>query len=149
MDWSVSCLALDVGDRRVGVAVGQVLARPLLTLARRSKKQDFDVLARLMREHHVGTLVVGLPLNMDGTKGFQAHKVERYAQLLHAALHEMELDVELIFWDERLSTERAAQIMIDSKRGQDQQHSIDAVAAAVILQSYLDDRAGKDALITS
>ena len=88
------CLALDVGQRRTGVAIGEVLARPLVTLERRSKVQDFEAIARLVREHEVDTVVVGLPLNMDGTKGFQAAKVERYATALKDTLLEMGLGID-------------------------------------------------------
>jgi putative Holliday junction resolvase len=135
----VYCLALDVGDRRTGVAVGEVLARPLTVLRRRSKAEDFGTIACLVCEHNVDTLVVGLPLNMDGSKGFQALRTERYAHLLESALLELGLHVELVFWDERMTTEAAKEAMIDGggslKR---RQRRVDAVAAAVILQSYLD-----------
>ena len=83
------CLALDVGDRRTGIALGERLARPLTTLKRRSKVEDFGAIGRLVREHHVDTVVVGLPLDMDGSKGFQAAKVERYALHLRDALAEI------------------------------------------------------------
>lgn len=130
------CLALDVGERRTGVAVGERLARPLLTLIRRSKVEDWQAIARLVREHQIDTLVVGKPLNMDGTEGFAVQRVVRYAQRLVAALAEMGLEVRLIFWDERLSTEEAAQrLRVGGGKGHT---GIDAAAAAVILQAYLD-----------
>jgi putative Holliday junction resolvase len=133
------CLALDVGERRTGVAIGEVLARPLTTLRRRSKDRDFAEIADLIREHQVDTLVVGLPLNMDGSMGFQAQRIVRYAEQLRQVLAEMVLDVDLVFWDERLTTEQAEQILIASGRGRrDRQARVDAVAAAAILQSYLD-----------
>ena len=133
------CLALDVGERRTGVAIGERIARPLTTLKRRSKAEDFGRIANLIREHGVKKLVVGLPLNMDGSRGAQARRVTRYAGRMADALAEMGLDVELVFWDERLTTEAASHILrgrssTRSSRGQ----SVDAVAAAVILQSYLD-----------
>ncbi len=133
------CLALDVGEKRVGVAVGEVLARPLMTLKRRAKTQDFAAVAALIREHHVDTLVVGLPLNMDGTAGFQAQRTRRYAGRMRDALQEMGIEVALVFCDERLTTERADEIMIENEHTpQARRRRIDAVAAAVILQSYLD-----------
>jgi putative Holliday junction resolvase len=138
----VYCLALDVGDRRTGIALGERLARPLTTLKRRSKVEDFGAIGRLVREHHVDTVVVGLPLDMDGSKGFQAAKVERYALHLRDALAEMGMTVELVLWDERMTTEEAESRMIESGvRWGDRQQRIDAVAAAVILQSYLDHQA--------
>jgi putative Holliday junction resolvase len=130
------CLALDVGDRRTGVAVGERLARPLLTLKRRSKVEDWQAIARLVREQKVDTLVVGKPLNMDGSEGFAAQRVVRYAQRLVAALTEMGLEVRLVFWDERLSTVEAQELLrAGSGKGRT---GVDAAAAAVILQGYLD-----------
>lgn len=133
------CLALDVGERRTGVAVGDRLARPLLTLKRRSKREDWQSIARLVREHQVDTLVVGKPLNMNGSEGFAVRRVVRYARRLVAALEEMGLGVNLVFWDERLSTVEAERMLRagDGKGRTD----IDAAAAAVILQGYLDHRA--------
>ena len=135
------CLALDVGERRTGVAVGERLARPLLTLKRRSKVEDWQAIARLVREHQADTLVVGKPLNMDGSEGFAAQRVQRYAERLVAALAEMELVVQLEFWDERLSAVEAQEMLrAGSGKGRT---GIDAAAAAVILQGYLDHRAGQ------
>jgi putative Holliday junction resolvase len=139
----VYCLGLDVGERRTGVAVGEVLARPLTTLNRRSKEREYEAIGRLVREHSVETIVVGLPLNMDGSKGFQAQKVERYASELREAMGEMALELEVVLWDERLSTEEAQRAMIDSGQSvSERRHRVDQVAAAVILQSYLDHRSG-------
>ena len=132
------CLALDVGERRTGVAIGERLARPLTTLKRRSRAEDFSRIANFIREHGIERVVVGLPLNMDGSQGTQARRVRRYAGRMADAFAEMGLDVELVFWDERLTTEAASQIL---RAGSGGGHGVDAVAAAVILQSYL-DRAG-------
>jgi putative Holliday junction resolvase len=133
------CLALDVGEKRTGVAVGEVLARPLTTLKRRSKAQDFAAIADLVRQHDVDVLVAGLPLNMDGSMGFQAQRVVRYVEQLQEALVEMEIDVEVVFWDERLTTERAKEVTAATGRSsRDHKGRLDAVAAAAILQSYLD-----------
>ena len=140
LDMSIGrCLALDVGERRTGVAVGERLAQPLVTLKRRSKAEDFQAIARLIREHQIDTLVVGKPLNMDGSEGFAAQRVVRYAQRLVSALVEMGLAVRLVFWDERLSTVEAEQMLrAGSGKGRT---GIDAAAAAVILQGYLDQSA--------
>jgi len=139
----VYCLGLDVGERRTGVAVGEVLARPLTTLNRRSRDREYEAVGRLARQHDVETIVVGLPLNMDGSKGFQAQKVERYASELREAMREMGLEVEVVLWDERLSTEEAQRAMIDSEQSvSERRHRVDQVAATVILQSYLDHRSG-------
>ena len=138
-------LALDPGERRIGVAISdptRTLARSLCVLERRSRQEDFAAIAALVREHGVGLVVVGHPRSLDGTIGPQARRVERYADALAKTL-----PVPLILWDERLSTFTAGQLMI--KAGQSarkRRERIDAVAAAVILQDYLDaqaaDRAG-------
>jgi len=133
------CLALDIGERRTGVAVGEILARPLKTLSRRSKAQDYAAIAELIRENQVDTLVVGLPLNMDGSKGEQAEWTIRYAGGLKQALDEMQIEVEMVYWDERLTTQQAQEALLDSGRGWLARRArVDAVAAAVILQGYLD-----------
>jgi putative Holliday junction resolvase len=135
-------LALDVGERRVGVAISdekQILARSLTVVHRRSKAQDFETLAQLVREHAVSAIVVGLPLDADGTEGQQARRCRRYAAALSETLVAQQLVTPLIFYDESLSTVDAAEIMIASgRKRRDRRRRIDAVAAAVILQSYLD-----------
>ncbi len=128
-------LALDLGDRRIGVALSDrtgMLARSLEVLRRTSRAADFAHIAALVAKHHVEAIVVGLPLNMDDTEGAQAAWVRDYS----AALAET-LDLPLYLWDERLTTVEAADIMRAQGRRADKQW-IDAVAAAVILQSYLD-----------
>jgi len=138
----VRCLALDVGERRTGVAVGEQIARPLTTLKRSSRAEDFDRIAGLIREQGVEKVVVGLPLNMDGSQGAQARRVTRYAGRMREALAERGLDVEIVFWDERLTTE-AAGLILSGRSGARSRSDpgVDAVAAAVILQSYLDREA--------
>lgn len=131
-------LALDLGDRRIGVAISDtsgMLARPLEVFIRTSRVTDFAHIGDLIAQHEVGALVVGLPISMDGSEGHQAAWVRNYS----AALVET-LSVPLYLWDERLTTEEAIDIM----RAQGKKPTkdwIDAVAAAVILQSYLDNHA--------
>lgn len=133
-------LALDLGDRRIGVAISDMLgmfARSLEVFERTSRAADFDHIGTLIQQHQIDALVVGLPLNMDGTEGSQATWVRDYsaalAQTVERPLH---------LWDERLTTEEAAHIL--RQQGKDprtQRDWIDAVAAAVILQSFLDAHA--------
>jgi len=136
-------LALDVGDRRVGVAVSDatgLIATPLTVLRRKSKAEDFARIARLAREQGAEGLVVGHPLDEDGSAGPQARRIERYAEALREALQVEGLALPIHFQDERLSTQRAQEAMIAAGRGaQDRRTRIDAVAAAVILQDYLDE----------
>jgi len=130
-------LALDVGLARIGVAVCDPLrlaARPLQVVRRRSRREDFDLLARLIREQEAVMVVVGLPLNMDGSTGPQAQTVHKWTERLAQALHDLGQSCPLIFWDERLSTYDAQALMADYDRHVEE----DAAAAAVILQRYLD-----------
>lgn len=136
-------LGLDVGERRIGIAVSDptgTIARPLQALERSSKEEDFSAIAALAREHEVESVVVGRPLGLDGTEGPQARRIARYTEAL--AEH---LDVPVIPWDERFSTAAADEILRKTrgekaKRRARSNGEIDAIAAAVILQSYLDSR---------
>jgi putative Holliday junction resolvase len=135
-------LALDVGERRVGVAVSDetgLIATPLTVINRKSKAEDFARIARLAREQGVGGLIIGQPLNADGSAGPQVRRVERYAEALVQDLRNRGLELILSFWDEYLSTQRAQQAMLASgRKAKTRRARIDAVAAAVILQDYLD-----------
>ena len=137
---STRVMALDLGERRIGVAISdptRTLARSLCVLERRSKQEDFTAIAELVREHGVDLVVVGHPRSLDGTIGPQARRVQRYADALAEVL-----PVPLILWDERLSTSTAEQLMIEAGRpARKRRKRIDAVAAAVILQDYLDAQA--------
>jgi putative Holliday junction resolvase len=131
-------LALDPGDRRVGVAISDTLgmiARPLEVFVRGSRERDREHIRALIAEHKAECLVIGLPLNMDGSEGHQAAWVRSYASALQVAF-----DVPFVLWDERLTTYEAEGIARAQGRSVDK-NWIDAVAAAVILQSYLDAQA--------
>lgn len=135
-------LALDLGERRVGVATSDsmgLIASPLTVIQRASKADDFARIARLVREHGAEGLVVGHPLNADGSVGPQARRVERYTAALAEALQAEGLELTVLLWDEYLSTRRAQEAMIATgRKRKDRKKRIDAVAAAVILQDYLD-----------
>jgi putative Holliday junction resolvase len=137
-------LALDVGLARIGVAVCDPLglvARPLITLRRESRRDDFGRIAQIVQREDATAVVCGLPLNMDGSEGSQAKTTRKWAmRLAHALRAILGRPIPLIFWDERLSTFAAQEILValNSKITED------AAAAAVILQSYLDaQRAGR------
>jgi putative Holliday junction resolvase len=139
-------LALDLGERRIGVAVSdptRTLARPLTVIVRASRQTDFDAIAQLVNDYQVERVIVGLPLSLDGSEGPQARQVRRYAERLAQAL-----TVPIELWDERYSTVTAAEVLRAKgkrrrRRGNRQQErgKLDATAAAVFLQTYLDDRA--------
>ncbi|MDH4208865.1 MAG: Holliday junction resolvase RuvX [Anaerolineae bacterium] len=130
-------MALDVGERRIGVALsdpGRVLARSLSVVRRRSLEADMEVFRSLVEEHDVEKIVVGHPLSLDGTAGKQAWRAESYAAELERAV-----GVPVVLWDEAFSTDRARQVMIEAgKRRKERAERLDAVAAAVILQDYLE-----------
>jgi putative Holliday junction resolvase len=129
-------LGLDVGEKRVGVAIcdeTQTLARPLFTLKRASKKEDFAKLATLCREHAIAKVIVGLPKTLRGEEGPQAQRVRRYASELQAALN-----LPIGFWDERYSSVDAQERLTSASRKARAKGDIDSAAAAIILQEYLD-----------
>lgn len=137
-------LALDVGERRVGVAISDEMglaASPLLTLRRASKAEDFERLAHLVREQGARGVVVGHPLNRDGSAGAQARQVQRYAAGLDAALRAAGLDISVTLWTEYLSTVEAREALASAGRRSRARHAgLDAMAAAIILQEFLDAR---------
>jgi putative Holliday junction resolvase len=130
-------MALDVGTVRVGVALSDPLgytAQPLLTLWRKSRSEDLRSLLRLIRKHEVVKIVVGNPLHMSGDLSPWAAKVQEFA----AELHERSgLPVE--FWDERLSSVAAHEILDEAGRDRrDRKYVIDQVAAVVILRGWME-----------
>ncbi|MFP5208867.1 MAG: Holliday junction resolvase RuvX [Acidobacteriota bacterium] len=133
-------LGLDVGNRRIGVAVSDELgltAQPVLTLERRrNPREDLRSLARLARRFGVAGIVVGMPLHLSGEPGAQAAKTQAYA----AALGEL-TGLPIHMWDERLTSHEAHRILYEAGH-QRQQHRrmVDQVAATLILQSFLDER---------
>ena len=129
-------LSLDIGEKRIGLAVSDetgTLARPLFALARASKQQDFTQIAALRDEYHIVRIVAGLPKTLRNEEGPQARRVRRYADELAAAI-----GIPLEFWDERFSSIEAQERMTAASRQQRDRGAIDAAAAAIILQEYLD-----------
>ena len=128
-------LGLDLGERRIGVALSDPsgwLATPLAVLTRSSREADLAALQQLIRQHGVDRVIVGYPRSLDGTLGPQAQYVESYVAQIRA-----HLQVPVILWDERLST-ALAERMIREAGKRVRRERIDSAAAAVILQSYLD-----------
>jgi putative Holliday junction resolvase len=132
-------LGLDVGDRRVGIAFGDTdlrLATPVDVITRATPEQDARALAVFAQKYDIAQLVVGLPRNMDGTQGAQANAVVVYAEKIARAL-----DLPLLFWDERLTTIEAAQRMLpQAGRKKKARRALDAIAAALILQDFMDSQ---------
>ncbi len=131
-------LALDVGKRRIGIAVSDPLgitARPHSTIQR--DKLSVEKINAIVKEMEVNRVVVGLPLHLNGTEGEQAADVRGFARKLKDAV----TPVEVTFQDERLSTVEAEQRLSDRRGGWRKKKShIDAFAAAGILESYLQEK---------
>jgi len=135
-------LALDVGLARIGVAVCDGLhltVRPLAVVQRRSRNDDFAHLAQLVQRQQVQALICGLPINMDGSEGTQAQTTRKWAMRLAQALRALlGTPLPVIFWDERLTTAAAKELIAAQGTSMSGERGEDAIAAAVLLQSYLD-----------
>ena len=132
-------LGLDVGSRRIGVAVSDPLgitAQGLDTLQRSTKRRDFDHLQRVIQEYDVREIVVGLPLRMSGAEGIQSDKMQVFGEELRKRFR---LPVHL--WDERLTSVEANRLLREAdlsieKRGK----AVDRMAAVLILQGWMESR---------
>ncbi|MBI4784269.1 MAG: Holliday junction resolvase RuvX [Oscillatoriophycideae cyanobacterium NC_groundwater_1537_Pr4_S-0.65um_50_18] len=135
----ISALGLDVGRKRIGVAGCDgtgLIATGLTTIERRSFLEDVAQLRALVEQRQVQVLVVGLPYNLDGSIGFQAKQVQKFANRLKEAL---QLPVE--YTDERLTSVQAEQFLNAERIPLSQNKGlIDRKAAAIILQQWLDER---------
>jgi putative Holliday junction resolvase len=135
-------MGLDVGDRRIGVAVSDPLgltAQPVLTLVRSNRRQDLKSLMRMIRKYGCREVVVGNPLYMSGDQSPQAAKAQGFAQMLR---EETGLPVHL--WDERLTTTEAHRhLHAAGWAGSEHRAVVDQVAAVLILQGFLDTRRGR------
>ena len=129
-------LALDVGERRIGVAISDsigILASPLTTIRRRSEERDVRAVLDLAAEHDVGGIVVGVPYSLSGERGPQARQVERFRDALAARA-----GVAVTDQDERYSTVEAERLLRETGAEPSKDRArVDAAAAAVILQAYL------------
>ncbi len=130
-------LALDVGKRRIGIAVSDPLgitAQGLQTLERVNPRRDYAALAILAREHGVSLILVGNPIGMSGREGRQAEYVRRFAEGLAERIG---LPVKM--WDERLTTAEASRVLRESGIGIEKRaRAVDRLSAVLILQNYLD-----------
>lgn len=134
-------VALDLGDVRIGVAVSDPMgwtAQGLESYTRKSPEKDAAHLLALMKPYEPLTLLFGMPRNMNGSYGPQAEKIRAQAEELAAALKD-ELDFEVDFFDERLTSMAAERLLIDAGvRREKRKNVIDMMAAVQILQGYLD-----------
>ncbi|MFO8143599.1 MAG: Holliday junction resolvase RuvX [Dehalococcoidales bacterium] len=131
-------LGLDIGDKRIGVSLSDpqgMLASPLTIIGRRDNESDIRAIGEIVGLHQVERIIAGLPLSMDGGFSKQTEKVRAFVESLRCGIK-----VPVEYRDERLSTVSARRLMRNGrnkKTGYD-----DAVAASIILQSYLDEEAG-------
>ena len=130
-------LALDVGSKRIGVAITDPLgitAQGLETIQRQNKRKDMETLGRLLKDYEVREIVVGLPLRLSGAEGTQSEKMRRFASDL-----ESHFGVTVHLWDERWTSTEANRLLRETelsihKRGR----AVDRMAATLILQSWME-----------
>lgn len=130
-------LALDHGTKRIGVALSDELgwtARPLETYERRTLDLDLAHIVDLVKTHEVGTVLLGLPLRLNGDEGLAVQAVHQFLERLAEAL-----PVPVVTWDERLTTKDAESLLISADVGWKKRKGlVDQIAAAILLQSYLE-----------
>lgn len=131
-------LALDVGDRRIGIAMSDLLGwtpQPLYTIHRTKDEEDLGKIVEVIKQYEIGTIVCGLPKNMDGTVGFQGEKTMQFVEQLQQLIPP---EIKVVFQDERLSTKSAKQVMYTSGvKKKNKKNMIDTIAAVFILETYL------------
>jgi len=130
-------LALDVGDKRIGMAVSDpmgITAQPVGTLDRSKTAAPIDEIVETARSYEAGAIVVGLPKRLNGTSSPQTEKVEVFLEELRK-----QTDIPILTWDERFTTRSAEASLIESNvRRKNRKKMIDCVAAQIMLQHYLD-----------
>jgi len=135
-------LGLDVGSKTIGVAVADpsgTIASARTVLARQGHAADAAAVLELVRSEAASTIVVGLPLELDGQTGHRARLVQRFVAVLEAALKDLPSPVTLYSWDERFSTAAAERTLLEADVSRARRkRSIDALAAQFILQGWLD-----------
>lgn len=129
-------MGIDYGDARTGVAMSDLLCSIVgstTVIHSKGRQKTIDELCKLIKEHGVGEIVMGLPKNMDGTEGPRAELCREFGALLQEAS-----GLEVHFWDERRTTVEAHNILSDHNyHGKKRKNTVDAVAASLILEGYL------------
>lgn len=132
-------LSVDYGDKRTGIAVCdkfEMLASPVCVLTEWNAETLADKIVLTAKGKNAEQIVIGLPRNMDGSKGFRAEACEQLGELIRA-----KCTIPVTFWDERLTTVSAHKILNENNvRGKKRKSVVDAVAAEIILQDYIDSR---------
>lgn len=137
-------LALDIGERRIGIALSDetgTIAQPFGVITREGVVRDVERIVQVVRQHAVGDVVVGMPYTLRGERGQSAQKVQDFVKCLRDAI-----DVPVLLMDERLSTVEANRRMREADMsGRARRQRVDAVAAALVLERYLSQRTAKGA----
>ncbi|MFQ5737057.1 MAG: Holliday junction resolvase RuvX [Thermodesulfobacteriota bacterium] len=132
-------MGLDLGKKTIGVAVSDpsgLTAQPVTTIRRTTLNRDIDALLALVEEYEAGVIVVGLPVNMDGSLGWRSRETLKFVDFLKA-----KTGAEVVTWDERLSTVAVTRVLIEGGASRSRRKAVvDKMAAAYILQGYLDSR---------
>jgi len=131
-------MGLDLGDKRIGVAVSDPMGWTAqgveVIVSKGSSKADIEKIKEIVQKYEVEQIVVGLPINMNGSSGQRAEKTKVMANRLAGALH-----LPVALWDERLSTAQAEKVLIEADLSRSRRRQVvDKMAAALILQGYLD-----------
>lgn len=136
-------MGLDFGDKTIGVAISDPMgwtAQSKTTIRRKNLNDDFIILKKYLNEYDIGEIVVGLPINMDGTTGSRVEKTVQFVNFL-----KKRIDIPVILWDERLSTKQAESILLEADLSRKKRKKVvDQLAAGIILQSYLDSKKNKE-----
>ena len=132
-------LSVDYGDKRTGIAVCdklEMLASPVCVLTEWNAETLVEKIIDIAKQKNAEQIVIGLPRNMDGSKGFRAEACEELGELVKS-----KCEIPVTFWDERLTTVSAHRILSENNvRGKKRKSVVDAVAAEIILQNYIDSR---------
>lgn len=130
-------LGIDVGDKRIGVAVTdplQITAQGVMTLKRKTRDDDLQAFRELIEKYEIKKIVSGLPLNMNGSESAQTRKTVNFCQFI-----KKRLEIEIIYIDERLTSTWSEKILIEGNVSRENRKDyIDMLAAQMILQSYMD-----------
>lgn len=142
----MKAISLDVGDKTIGVALSDALmltAQGLMTIERIGIRKDADKVLALVKEHGCDTIVMGLPLNLDGSDSIQTEKVRAFRTMLENKMKSNAIKgVEIVYQDERFTTKIAESVLIEADVSRKKRKDvIDKQAAVIILQSWLDRQA--------
>ena len=140
-------LSIDLGEVRIGLAMSDsmgIIANGLETYQRKYIYKDIEYIAKLAMDNLVKCVVIGLPINMNGTRGERVEKSEQFASMLNDKFKELNYECKIDFQDERLTTVSSERVLIEAGvRRENRKKVIDKMASTIILQTYLDCHVGR------